>query len=45
MKLSVIIAVYNEAATVGTLLERVWARRGRHPLEALDVLQTLLGSR
>jgi glycosyltransferase involved in cell wall biosynthesis len=26
MKLSVIIAVYNEAATVGTLLERVWAQ-------------------
>jgi glycosyltransferase involved in cell wall biosynthesis len=36
MKLSVIIAVYNEAATVGTLLERVWAQ---------TVLQTLLGSR
>jgi glycosyltransferase involved in cell wall biosynthesis len=26
MKVSIIIAVYNEAATVGTLLERVWAQ-------------------
>lgn len=26
MKVSVIIAVYNEAGTVGTLLERVWAQ-------------------
>jgi len=26
VKLSIIIAVYNEAATVGTLLERVWAQ-------------------
>jgi glycosyltransferase involved in cell wall biosynthesis len=26
VKLSVIIAVYNEASTVGTLLERVWAQ-------------------
>jgi glycosyltransferase involved in cell wall biosynthesis len=26
MKVSIIIAVYNEASTVGTLLERVWAQ-------------------
>lgn len=26
MKVSIVIAVYNEAATVGTLLERVWAQ-------------------
>jgi hypothetical protein len=26
VKVSIIIAVYNEAGTVGTLLERVWAQ-------------------
>src|SRR5882757_10915462 len=26
MKVSIVIAVYNEAATVATLLERVWAQ-------------------
>ena len=26
MKVSIIIAVYNEAATVATLLDRVWAQ-------------------
>ncbi len=26
MKVSIIIAVYNEAGTVGTLLERAWAQ-------------------
>src|SRR5579871_6730212 len=31
MKLSIIIAVYNEASTVGTLLERVW----KQPLAGL----------
>lgn len=32
MKVSIIVAVYNEAATVGTLLERVWDQ----PLPGID---------
>src|SRR5262244_787315 len=40
MKVSIVIAVYNEAPTVGTLLERVWAQPLPAPAKEIIIVES-----